>query len=136
MPNVRPGDLSMKGNDAGASNDGIRGPTSPSSPTHRRDIGDNSSALSPVSPPYWVQSHQRTVSNISVETIAEGAITLQDNTSDEDTKNKACWARSVHIEDHVVIRGNKTGIGAFVIWNINVETLQVCPSGILYKDTY
>jgi len=52
---------------------------------------------------------------------------LEDNTGGEDPKNKACWAKSVYIEDHVVINGNygrKTGIGAFVVWNITVETLR------------
>lgn len=89
--------------------------------------GDDSTTLSPItSPPYWVQSHQRSVSNISIESIPDGAITLQDNTDDgEDSKNKACWAKSVEIEDFVVVNGSRTGIGAFVVWNITVETLQV-----------
>jgi len=93
-----------------------------------QQIEDDSPIFSPVtSPPYWVQSHQRTPSTISVESIVPGAITLEDNTDAEDPKNKACWAKSVYIEDHVVINGNyggKTGIGAFVVWNITVETLR------------
>jgi hypothetical protein len=81
---------------------------------------------SPISPVFWAQSHQRTFSNISVESIAPGGITLRDNTDgDSDSKNKACWAKSVHIEDHVVVNGSRTGIGAFVVWNIKVETLHV-----------
>lgn len=82
---------------------------------------------SPVtSPPYWVQSHSRSFSNISVETIHDGAITLQDNTDGEDGgRNKACWAKSVLIEDYVVVNGNRTVIGAFVVWNITVDTLHV-----------
>lgn len=86
----------------------------------------NSPVMSPVtSPPYWVQSHQRSVSNISVESIAVGAITLQDNTdSPADTKNKFCWAKSVYIEDHVMVNEHRTGIGAFVVWNVTVETLR------------
>lgn len=95
----------------------------------QQQIDNDSPIISPVtSPPYWSQSHQRTPSNISVESIAAGAITLEDNTNAEDPKNKACWAKSVYIEDHVVINGNygrKTGIGAFVVWNITVETLRV-----------
>lgn len=85
------------------------------------------SITSPVtSPPYWVQSHQRSVSNISVESIPVGAITLQDNTNSlTDTKNKFCWAKSVYIEDHVTVNEHRTGIGAFVVWNITVETLRV-----------
>jgi len=87
----------------------------------------NDTALtSPVaSPPYWVQSHHRSVSNISIETIADGAITLQDNTHGEDPRNNACWAKNVWIEDYVIVNGSRTNIGAFVTWNITVETLQI-----------
>ncbi|KAL2063486.1 hypothetical protein VTL71DRAFT_5291 [Oculimacula yallundae] len=102
--------------------------TSPTTTTsHAEHDNDNieSPITSPVSsPPYWVQSHTRSFSNISVESIPAGAITLQDNTDDGDSKNKACWARSVYIEDHVVINGSRTGIGAFVVWNITVDTLR------------
>lgn len=98
-------------------------------PPPEQEADDNDSPVSsPVaSPPYWVQSHTRSFSNISVESIPAGAITLQDNTDEtsSDTKNKACWARSVYIEDHVIINGSRTGIGAFVVWNITVETLRV-----------
>jgi len=95
----------------------------------------NSPVTSPISPPYWVQGHQRSFSNVSVESVPNGGITLRDNTDDEDVKNKACWAKSVQIEDHVIINGNRTGIGAFVVWNINVETLQVscCTVAILIQ---
>jgi hypothetical protein len=78
-----------------------------------------------TSPPYWVQSHRRSVSNISVESIQAGAITLQDNTDGIDGKNEVCWAKGVHIVDHVVVNSSRTGIGAFVVWNITVETLSV-----------
>jgi hypothetical protein len=91
-----------------------------------QDGADGDSVTSPVtSPPYWVQSHQRSSSAISIESIPNGAITLQDNTDGEDAKNNACWAKSVYIEDHVIINGSRTGIGAFVVWNITVETLHV-----------
>lgn len=91
----------------------------------------SSPILSPVTtPPYWVQSHQRSFSNISIESIVAGAITLQDNEDGQDTKSKFCWAKSVHIEDHVVINERRTGIGAFVVWNITVETLRVNNSHI------
>ncbi|KAH8813181.1 Phox homologous domain-containing protein [Xylogone sp. PMI_703] len=83
------------------------------------------SPVSPVTaPPYWVPSHQRTPSNISVESFVPGAITLQDNTESDDDKNQACWAKNVYIKDHVVINSSKTNIGAFVVWNIRVETLE------------
>lgn len=95
---------------------------------------DEGTVTSPTtSPPYWVQSHHRSFSNISVETITEGAITLQDNTDGEDSKNKACWAKSVYIEDYVIVNGSRTNIGAFVTWNITVETLQVL-SELSFRD--
>ena len=95
-----------------------------SSPT----LTDTSSdpAISPVtSPPYWTQSHRRSVSNISVESTPPGGIKLLDNTKGRDNKNEFCWAKAVHIDDHVVVNSNRTGIGAFVVWNITVETLNV-----------
>jgi hypothetical protein len=99
--------------------------TSPS-PRGQEESGGDSPVTSPItSPPYWVQSHQRSASAISIESIPNGAITLQDNTDGEDGKNNACWAKSVYIEDHVIINGSRTGIGAFVVWNITVETLHV-----------
>jgi hypothetical protein len=81
---------------------------------------------SPItSPPYWVQSHQRSFSNISVESFSNGGITLQDNTDGTDSKNEACWAKSVRIEGYVIVNASRTNIGAFVVWNIMVETLRV-----------
>jgi hypothetical protein len=90
------------------------------------DERDNTQVTSPItSPPYWVQSHQRSFSNISVESFSHGGITLQDNTDGTDSKNEACWAKNVHIEDYVIVNASRTNIGAFVVWNIIVETLRV-----------
>lgn len=85
--------------------------------------------ISPVtSPPYWYQSHPthaRSASRASEESFA-GAIILRDNeNSSIDERNHACWAKSVDITDHVVVNGSATNIGAFVVWNIRVETLSV-----------
>jgi hypothetical protein len=112
---------STDGESAGTSKYGFNSRTSGQ---QEAGSGANSPVTSPVSPPYWVQGHQRSFSNISVDSVP-GGITLQDNTDEEDAKNKACWAKSVYVEDHVIINGNRSGIGAFVVWNINVETLQV-----------
>jgi hypothetical protein len=117
-PISRPCNDGMTGDAAGATKLGLNTATSPS--------GRGSAASSPAtSPPYWVHSHQRSFSNISVESVAPGAITLEDNDNAVDARNKGCWAKSVHIEDYVVINGNRTGIGAFIVWNITVETLRV-----------
>ncbi|UZP46049.1 hypothetical protein NXS19_013861 [Fusarium pseudograminearum] len=97
-----------------------------SSPRHL----STSSPLSPVtSPPYWLNTrggHQRTISNMSTESfLPAGAITLRDNeASDLDDRNSACWAKSVEIVNHTVVNGSATNIGAFVVWNIRVETLN------------
>ncbi|KAF9875719.1 PX domain-containing protein [Colletotrichum karsti] len=88
-----------------------------------------SSVASPssvTSPPYWMNHHQRSVSNVSVESVLPaGAITMHDNeASDRNDRNRACWAKSVEITDYVIVNGSTTNIGAFVVWNIRVETLQ------------
>ncbi|KAF4446012.1 px protein [Fusarium austroafricanum] len=88
------------------------------------------SPLSPVtSPPYWLNTrggHQRTISNMSAESVLPaGAITLRDNeASDFDDRNSACWAKSVEIVSYTVVNGSATNIGAFVVWNIRVEALN------------
>lgn len=116
-----------------------------------------------TSPPYWQSSHTRSISHISIESVHPSGITLLDNTADADEegggdangrgKNEACWARSVVIEDYVVVNGSGIGglggigkaikmgggttggaggmgigggIGAFVVWNVKVDTLEVC----------
>ncbi|KFY45188.1 hypothetical protein V494_01088 [Pseudogymnoascus sp. VKM F-4513 (FW-928)] len=80
---------------------------------------------SPItSPPYWVQSHKRSASQVSVDSVLHGGITLHDNTTGYSDSNDACWAKSVTIDEHAVVNGNRTGIGAFVVWNITIETLR------------
>lgn len=88
------------------------------------------SPASITSPPYWAHGngHRRNISSLSAESLLPiGAITMRDNeASGRDERNKACWAKSVEISNHVVVNGSATNIGAFVVWNIRVETLQVC----------
>ncbi|OAA62256.1 sorting nexin-like protein [Cordyceps fumosorosea ARSEF 2679] len=87
-------------------------------------------AAATIVPPYWqnVPSRRRpsTHSSDSGRPPA-GAILLLDNEADEgeEERNNACWARSVEIVDHTVVNGGATNIGAFVVWNVRVETLQV-----------
>jgi hypothetical protein len=94
--------------------------------------------------------HTRVVSSASAESVLPpGAITLQDNEREDDDdinnngteptgrrsnsselygrdRNRACWARSVQVTDYVLVNGSTTNIGAFVVWHIRVETLNVC----------
>ncbi|KAM7196132.1 Phox homologous domain containing protein [Naviculisporaceae sp. PSN 640] len=80
--------------------------------------------------------HYRAVSNASVDSVIPNAITLRDNECEDDDdrpdsgglygrdRNRACWAKSVQIVDSVLVNGSATNIGAFVVWNIRVETLN------------
>lgn len=133
------------GEEVGAGRDGVdaAGITTPCMTSH---------GSSPVtSPPYWSHVHRRAPSQVSVESeLPAGAITLQDNEAEDGAnngyanngshgrgasggssygqdRNRSCWAKSVQVTDHVVVNGSATNIGAFVVWNIKVETLTVCP---------
>lgn len=97
-------------------------------------------ALSPTtspitSPPYWTLhnsresrlGHGRNVSSASAESLTSASlgITLRDNeNSSIDDRGSACWAKDVEVTDHVIVNGSATNIGAFVVWNIRVETLS------------
>lgn len=79
--------------------------------------------------------HARTMSSVSAESdLLPGAITLQDNEHDDGPdganvygrdRNRACWAKKVDIVDYILVNGGTANIGAFVVWNIKVETLNV-----------
>ena len=79
------------------------------------------------SPPYWLVQHPHNVSGASAESAGEsGGIIMRDNESEDwGGRNSACWARSVAIPDYVVVNGSATNIGAFVVFNIRVETINV-----------
>ncbi|KAK7984249.1 hypothetical protein PG989_011651 [Apiospora arundinis] len=103
-----------------------------------------SPTISPItSPPYWLMqsgsggggfggNHSRPFSGgrhqrgASVDSIPMGGITLQDNENDDllYDRNRGCWAQSVEVSDYVVVNGSATNIGAFVVWNIRVQTLN------------
>ncbi|KAL0474424.1 Phox homologous domain-containing protein [Neurospora intermedia] len=97
-----------------------------------------------TSPPYWAHGHTthsqgrtrhaRAMSSVSAESdLLPGAITLQDNEHDDGPdganvygrdRNRACWAKKVDIVDYILVNGGTANIGAFVVWNIKVETLN------------
>ena len=115
--------------------------TSPAQPTQTEPTPDPSGTTasphqSPVSspksrpvsgvvPPYW-QRHSRNASRASQSSQARSTlITLEDHTADPDSETtRGLWARSVSIDDHVVVQG-KTGVGAYVVWNCRIQTLDV-----------
>ncbi len=98
-------------------------------------LQDQSSASSaqsrPVSgviPPYW-QRHERNASRLSQSSLARSAgITLEDHTADPNSEtSRGLWAQSVAIDDHRVVQG-MTGVGAYVVWNCTIHTLDVSES--------
>lgn len=93
-----------------------------------------------ATPPYWQNlntHHRRTASSQSSGSmLPAGAITLLDNeTEDQEDRNSACWAKSVEIVDYTIVNGSATNIGAFVVWNVKVETLNVSFRCIVMKVT-
>ena len=81
-----------------------------------------------LSPPYW--QYQRSVSAATHVSLDGGpAITLEDHeiTSPLSPTQSALWAKSISIDDYVIIRGNPTGLGDYVVWNCQVETLDGGP---------
>ncbi|KAL2358174.1 PX domain-containing protein [Cryomyces antarcticus] len=88
-----------------------------------------------IAPPYW-QSHQRhdsTVSYTSIRNLRPSAIRLEDHTEEASEQNKALWAKHVSIDDHVIVKGNSTGFGAYVVWNCTIETLDGGPMTIMKR---
>jgi len=149
-PQAQP--ISPSSNAGSSDNDNLAG--SISADISQDDDGDASSKLvtsplvpSVTSPPYWAHGHStnnnrglgtrhvRTMSSVSAESdLPLGAITLQDNEHDDGPdganvygrdRNRACWAKKVDIVDHILVNGGTANIGAFVVWNIRVETLNV-----------
>ncbi|KAL4977752.1 PX domain protein [Aspergillus desertorum] len=100
---------------------------SPASPSHFQSespcLAPNERPDSGIVPPYW--SHHRNASRASqISTDGGPAITLEDHTEDPNCEtNRGLWAKSVTIDDHVVVQG-KSGVGAYVVWNCKIRTLE------------
>jgi hypothetical protein len=78
----------------------------------------------PTSPPYW--QYHRSVSHASVDSTARPPpISLEDHTEAHSDTSGALWARDITVEDYVIVRGGSTGIGAYVVWNCKVQTINV-----------
>lgn len=82
-----------------------------------------------TSPPYWLRDRSTTQSTtLSLE--RPPPITLKDNTDEDDDPAHAhqqLWARSITIDDYVIIKGSNAAIGAYVVWICKVETLDGSP---------
>ena len=105
----------------------------PAPPAHNHDgpichhppdeINGPHSPPSSLVPPYW--SHQRYESYSSVQASKPPPITLEDHTEEPSEQSGAVWARSVTVDDHVLVSGAVPSVGSFVVWNCRIDTLQV-----------
>ncbi|KAL2831819.1 PX domain protein [Aspergillus cavernicola] len=88
------------------------------------DLSPKGRPVSGIVPPYW--SHHRNASRSSQVSVEGGpAITLEDHTEDPDSEtSRGLWAKSVAIDDHVVVQGKTGSIGAYVVWNCRIRTLE------------
>ncbi len=94
--------------------------------------GSANDLSTPVSPPYW--QYQRSISHASVDsTFRPPPISLEDHTEAHHATSGALWAKDITIEDYVIVRGGSTGIGAYVVWNCKVQTLNVRYSNIKHQ---
>ncbi|KAK5008219.1 hypothetical protein LTR28_004272 [Elasticomyces elasticus] len=83
-------------------------------------------SLAADAPPFW-QRHGRTDSTFSYTSIAHlrpRPIQLEDHSEEDHEQSRACWARHVTIDDYVVVSGNGTAIGSYVVFIVNIETLK------------
>lgn len=78
-----------------------------------------------VAPPYWLRHRSTTRSTIA--SLDAPAITLTDNTEEIANAHNQLWAKSITVNDYVVVQGNSIGIGAYVVWICKVETLDGSP---------
>jgi hypothetical protein len=65
------------------------------------------------------------MSSYSTDNGRPTPISLEDHTDDGSEQSKGLWAKSVTIDDYVVVSGTAPGLGAYVVWNCTVETLDV-----------
>lgn len=80
-----------------------------------------------IVPPFW-QRHEPNASRLSCNSIdaRPSLIRLEDHTDEGSEQCKALWASSVRIDDYVVVgSGTTPALGAYVVFNITVDTLNV-----------
>lgn len=78
-----------------------------------------------IAPPYWLRNRSTTHSTIA--SLDAPAITLKDNTEEFVNAHNQLWAKSITVDDFVIVQGNSIGIGAYVVWICKVETLDGSP---------
>jgi hypothetical protein len=79
----------------------------------------------PTPPPYWKPSRTSSLEDLS--SLRPPPITLEDHTLSREASRAALWAKSVSINEYVIVRGNPLGTGAYVVYNCTVQTLDGGP---------
>ncbi|KAF1996717.1 Phox-like protein [Amniculicola lignicola CBS 123094] len=100
--------------------------TQPSLHEHERAPPERNSLI----PPFW-KKHERSQSSLSAASTDNLSrpkpILLEDHTDAGSEQCKALWAKSVSIDDYVIVNGSAPGLGAYVVWVCTVETLDGGP---------
>ena len=82
-----------------------------------------------IAPPYW--QHARSASFATQASLDRPPpITLEDHTEIYSKTTGSLWAKSISIDDYVIVQGHKPRIGAYVVWNVKVQTLDGGPMTI------
>jgi hypothetical protein len=97
------------------------------SPTVESESGDR---LAPTTtpPPYWKPSREPSFDEPSAN--RPPPIALEDHTLSREASRAALWAKSITINEYVIVQGNPLGAGAYVVYNCNVQTLDGGPMTI------
>nr|POF26006.1 px domain-containing protein ypt35 [Quercus suber] len=79
-------------------------------------------------PPFWSTTrHSRSVSTVSYHSLLSQSrpapILLEDHSEEQHEQTRACWAKSVSIDEYVCVTG-PSGVGAYIVWHCQVETLK------------
>jgi hypothetical protein len=77
-------------------------------------------------PPYWNHGANSSASS-DPSSGRLPAIILEDHTLSRAASRGALWAKSIAIDDYVVVHGSAPAIGAYVVWNCKVQTLDGGP---------
>lgn len=97
----------------------------PSSAPDASDLSQPHGSNVTDAPPFWTR-HGRTVSSVSYHSINQARPTpigLEDHSEENHDQAQSCWAKSVSIDEYVVVSG-ATGLGAYVVWHCTVSTLK------------
>ncbi|KIW83420.1 hypothetical protein Z517_02665 [Fonsecaea pedrosoi CBS 271.37] len=79
-------------------------------------------------PPYWQPNREPSSDELTI--IRPPPISLEDHTLSREPSRAALWAKSISIDEYVIVQGNPTGVGAYVVYNVNVQTLDGGPMTI------